>query len=70
MQRCRLRYVPVAGQRVDPGARPAETRVFEVDIVARDRRFLPVRIAFPSRLGNVVISATALPEPGTRAALD
>lgn len=70
VQRCRLRYVPVAGQRVDSGARPAEVRVFEVDIVARDRRFLPVRIAFPSRLGNVVISATALPETGTRAALD
>lgn len=69
-QRCRLRYVPVAGQRIDAGARPAEVRVFEVDIVARDRRFLPVRLAFPSRFGAIVISATALPEGGTRASLD
>ncbi|MHB2169915.1 DUF3108 domain-containing protein [Alsobacter sp. R-9] len=70
-QRCRLRYIPVAGQRIDAGARPAEAREFEVDIVTRDRRFLPVRIAFPSRLGAVVITATAFPDgTATRASAD
>jgi hypothetical protein len=70
--RCRMRYVPVSGQRIDPGARPPETRVFEIDIVERDRRFLPVRIAFPSRLGAVVIAAQSVTNgaPATRAALD
>jgi hypothetical protein len=67
-----MRYVPVAGQRIDAGARPPETRVFEIDIVERDRRFLPVRIAFPSRLGAVVIAAQSVTDgvPSTRAALD
>ncbi len=70
--RCRIRYVPVAGQRIDAAARPPETRVIEIDIVERDRRFLPVRIAFPSRLGSVVIAARAVADgtPSTRAALD
>lgn len=70
--RCRMRYVPVSGQRIDPGARPPETRVFEIDIVERDRRFVPIRIAFPSRLGAVVIAAQSVTNgaASTRAALD